>query len=138
MRGADRTTKSTVTVADLAPPDGSPVSISGQLRSKNRDFDSIDSWVSRVTQARRADDKEFSLRRAGPVVIDGAHTGEMVVLDAGAQPEGPGASVDYEAVVLIDEPNVIVEIFLTTTTKELRDLHLSTLRAVAASYGRAA
>lgn len=138
VRGADGTTKMMVTIADLAPPDGSPVSISGQLRTKNRDFESIDAWVDRVTRSRRSGDEEFSLRRAGPVVIDGKRTGEMIVLDAGPPPEDNKSSVDHEAVVLIDEPGVIIEIFLTTKTKELRDLHLSTLRAVAASYGPAA
>jgi hypothetical protein len=138
VRGADQSTKTTVTVADLAPPDGSPVSISGQLRTKNRDVESIDDWVSRVTSVRRSGDDEFLMRRAGPVVIDGARTGEMIVLDAGPPPEDNKSSVDHEAVVLIDEPGVIIEIFLTTKTKELRDLHLSTLRAVAASYGPAA
>ncbi|HJQ57217.1 MAG TPA: hypothetical protein VJ890_09940 [Vineibacter sp.] len=135
--GADRSTKSTVTVADLAPPDGSPVSISGQLRSKNRDIDSIEDWVNRVSLTRRAGDEEFALRRAGPVVIDGRRTGEMIVLDAGPPHEDNKSSVDHEAVVLIDEPDVIIEIFLTTKTRELRDLHLSTLRAVAATYGPA-
>lgn len=138
VRGADGTTKTMVTVADLAPPDGSPVSISGQLRSKSREFESIDAWVERVARSRRSGDEEFALRRAGPVVIDGKRTGEMIVLDAGPPAEDNRSTVDHEAVVLIDEPAAIIEIFLTTKTKELRDLHLSTLRAVAASYGPAA
>ena len=134
--GADRSTRSTVTVADLAPPDGSPVSISGQMRTKTREFDSIDSWIERVTQTRRAGDEAFNLWRAGPVRVRGRKS-ELVVIETGSPTGGPGSSIDHEAVVLIEEPHAIVEIFLTTSSRALRDLHLSTLRAVAASYGPA-
>jgi hypothetical protein len=136
LPGADRSTRSTVSVADLAPPDGSPVSISGQMRTKTREFDSIESWIERVTEARRAEDEAFTLRRAGPVKVPGRKS-ELVVLETGTPSGGPGSSIDHEAVVLIEEPRVIVEIFLTTSSRALRDLHLSTLRAVAASYSPA-
>ena len=137
VRGADRSTRSTVTVADLAPSDGAPVSISGQMRGKNREFGSIDAWIDTVTRTRRADDDAFVLWRAGPVAVNGGRRGEMVLLD-NSKPAGSSASsIDHEAVVLIDEPGAIVEIFLTTKTRELRDLHLATLRAIAESYGPA-
>jgi hypothetical protein len=137
VRGADRSTKSTVTVADISPPGGVPAVISGQMRTKNREIDSIDSWIERVTQARRTTHHEFTLWRAGPVPIAGARSSEMLVLENGEPAEDNGAPVDHEAVVLIDEPGAIAEIFLTTKTRELLDQYLSTLRTVAASYGPA-
>jgi hypothetical protein len=137
VRGADLSTKSTVTVADLSPTDGSPVSISGQIRTKNRQFSSIATWIDSVTRARTADDEGFVLSHAGPVQTAGGRTGELLVLDSSKSANGPGSSIDYEAVVLIDEPRAIAEIFLTTKTRELRDRHLSTLRAIAETYGPA-
>lgn len=137
VRGADLSTRSTVTVADLSPTDGSPVSISGQIRTKNRAISSIATWIERVSQVRAAEDEGFVLSRAGAVRTGDGHTGELVVLDNARPAGGPGSSVDYEAVVLIDELRAIAEIFLTTKTRELRDRHLATLRAIAATYGPA-
>lgn len=135
VRGADRSTRTTVTVADLSPSDGAPVSISGQMRTKNRDFVSIDAWIELVTRVRRASDEGFALWRAGPVAVAGGRRAELLVLDNSKPAGSSESSIDHEAVVLIEEPGVIVEIFLTTKTRELRDQHLATLRAVAASYG---
>lgn len=137
VRAADRSTKSTLTVADIGPSDGTPVSISGQMRSRTREVDSINAWIEQVTRARRTNDSEFSIWRAGPVPVPGGRRSELVILEGGKPAGDGGSSIDHEAVVLIEEPGVIVEIFLTTKTKELRDQHLSSLRAVAASYGPA-
>ncbi|TWT08829.1 hypothetical protein [Reyranella sp. CPCC 100927] len=133
VRGADRSTKSTVTVADIAPPDGAPVLISGQMRTKNREIDSIESWVERVTLTRRNTDRDFTMSRAGTVAIVGGRRGEMIVLENSEPAEG-GQPIDHEAVVLIEEPGAIAEIFLTTKTKDLLEQNLLTLRMVAASY----
>jgi hypothetical protein len=137
VRAADRSNKSTVTVADIGPTDGTPVSISGQMRSRTREFDSINAWVEQVTRTRRVNDSEFSIWRAGPAPVPGGRRSELVILEAGKPANDGPSSVDHEAVVLIEEPGAIVEIFLTTRTKELRDQHLPTLRAVAATYGPA-
>jgi hypothetical protein len=137
VRGADRSTHSTLTVADISPPDGSPVSISGQMRTKDRDFHSIDSWIEHVTRIRRARDPAFTLWRAGPVPVRGGRPSEMVVLQNSEPAAGSGSTIDHEAVVLIEEPDAIAEIFLTTKTKGLLDQNIATLRAVAASYGPA-
>lgn len=137
VRGADRSTKSMVTVADISPPGGVPAVISGQMRTKTSEINSIDSWIERVTKTRRATDHDFTLWRAGPVPVAGARPSAMLVLENSEPPEGEGQPVDHEAVVLIEEPGAIAEIFLTTKTRELLDQYLSTLRVVAASYGPA-
>jgi hypothetical protein len=105
------------------------------MRARTREINSINSWIEQVTRTRRVDDSEFSIWRAGPLRIPGGRRNELVVLETGKQKGDGGSSIDYEAVVLIEEPGAIVEIFLTTKTKELRDRHLATLRQVAASYG---
>lgn len=136
VRGADRSTKSTVTVADISPSDGAPVLISGQMRTKNREINSIESWIERVTLTRRANDRDFTMSRAGTVPIIGVRHSEMIVLENG-EPQEDGPPVDHEAVVLVEEPGAIAEIFLTAKTKDLLEQHLLTLRMVAASYSPA-
>ncbi|HKU97634.1 MAG TPA: hypothetical protein VJR58_20255 [Vineibacter sp.] len=136
VRGADRSTKSTVTVADISPSDGAPVLISGQMRTKNREINSIETWIERVTLARRANDRDFTMSRAGTVPIFGVRHSEMIVLENG-EPEEGSPPVDHEAVVLVEEPGAIAEIFLTAKTKDLLEQNLLTLRMVAASYSPA-
>lgn len=136
VRGADRSTKSTVTVADISPSDGAPVLISGQMRTKNREINSIETWIERVTLTRRANDRAFTMSRAGAVPIFGARHSEMIVLENG-EPEEGSPPPDHEAVVLVEEPGAIAEIFLTAKTKDLLEQNLLTLRMVAASYSLA-
>lgn len=136
VRAADRSTRSTLTVADLSPPDGSPVSISGQVRTKTRAASSIDSWVESVTTTRRRDDPDFTMSRRGPIAVEGGKRAELFVLTNARPTTGAGSSIDHEAVVVVDDGGALAEIFLTTKTRELLDRHVPTLRGVAFTYGR--